>query len=110
MSDPSATPRGLFGARLKEWRARRSKTQLDLALDAGISRKRLSFVETGRAQPSREMVALLCARLDIPLRERNGMLAAVGYAPLYRARPPTSPCRNWRSNPSSLRTRTRAHC
>ncbi|MBB5519263.1 helix-turn-helix transcriptional regulator [Amphiplicatus metriothermophilus] len=91
MSDPNATPRDLFGARLKAWRARRRKTQLDLALEAGISQKHLSFVETGRALPSREMVVLLCASLDIPLRERNAMLAAAGYAPLYRARPLDDP-------------------
>jgi transcriptional regulator with XRE-family HTH domain len=59
-------------------------SQLDLALEAGVSSRHLSFVETGRAQPSREMVLLLTHVLDVPLRDRNALLTAAGYAPLYR--------------------------
>ena len=74
-----------FGAALREWRTRRGLSQLDLAGDAGISSRHLSFVETGRSQPSREMVLLLARALDVPLRDRNDLLSAAGYAPLYRA-------------------------
>jgi transcriptional regulator with XRE-family HTH domain len=71
---------------LREWRQRRRMTQLDLALDAEISAKHLSFLETGRAQPSRDMVLNLAERLEIPLRERNTLLVSAGFAPLYRER------------------------
>jgi transcriptional regulator with XRE-family HTH domain len=71
---------------LREWRQRRRLTQLDLALDADISPRHLSFVETGRAQPSREMLLHLSEELEIPLRERNTLLVAGGYAPMFRAR------------------------
>jgi transcriptional regulator with XRE-family HTH domain len=74
-----------FGAALREWRTRRGLSQLDLASDAGISARHLSFVETGRAQPSRDMVLLLARALDVPLRDRNDLLSAAGYAPMYRA-------------------------
>ncbi len=78
------------GEVLREWRQRRRMTQLDLALEAEISAKHLSFLETGRAQPSREMVLNLAERLDMPLRERNGLLIAAGFAPVFRsARFPT---------------------
>ncbi len=76
-----ATP---FGDHLRHWRQRRRLSQLDLAADADISTRHLSFVETGRANPSREMVLRLCARMDVPLRERNALLVAAGYAPMYR--------------------------
>jgi transcriptional regulator with XRE-family HTH domain len=66
-------------------------TQMDLALDAEISTRHLSFVETGRAQPSREMVLHLCDRLEVPLRDRNTLLVAAGYAPVYAQRPLTDP-------------------
>jgi transcriptional regulator with XRE-family HTH domain len=59
-------------------------SQLDLAVEAGISSRHLSFVETGRAQPSREMVLLLTRVLDVPLRDRNDLLTVAGYAPMYR--------------------------
>src|SRR5215469_4393453 len=72
------------GALLRGWRGVRRLTQMDLALDAGISTRHLSCIETGRAQPSREMVARLAEALQVPLRERNGLLLAAGYAPLYR--------------------------
>jgi transcriptional regulator with XRE-family HTH domain len=73
-----------FGVLLRRWRAVRHLSQLDLALDADISTRHLSCVETGRAQPSREMVLRLAETLQIPLRERNALLLAAGYAPLYR--------------------------
>lgn len=80
-----------FGACLREWRKRRRMSQLDFALEAEISQKHLSFLESGRAAPSRDMVIRLAEQLDVPLRERNTMLLAAGYAPLYQARPLDSP-------------------
>ena len=71
------------GSLLKCWRERRKKSQLDLALDAEISTRHLSFVETGRAKPSREMILLLAKQLEIPLRERNKILIVAGYAPVF---------------------------
>ncbi|HZU45054.1 MAG TPA: helix-turn-helix transcriptional regulator [Terriglobales bacterium] len=73
-----------FGALLRRWRAVRHLSQLDLALDAEISTRHLSCIETGRAQPSREMVVRLAEALQVPLRERNALLLAAGYAPIYR--------------------------
>jgi transcriptional regulator with XRE-family HTH domain len=73
-----------FGVLLRNWRGVRRVSQLDLALDAEISTRHLSCVETGRAQPSREMVLRLAEALQVPLRERNALLLAAGYAPLYR--------------------------
>jgi transcriptional regulator with XRE-family HTH domain len=73
-----------FGALLRHWRGRRRISQLDLALEAGVSSRHVSFIETGRAQPSREMVLLLARSLDLPLRDRNALLSAAGYAPMYR--------------------------
>jgi len=73
-----------FGVLLRHWRTVRRLSQLDLALDAEISTRHLSCVETGRAQPSREMVLRLAEALQVPLRDRNGLLLAAGYAPLYR--------------------------
>ncbi len=75
-----------FGDHLRDWRKRRRLSQLDLALDAEISARHLSFVETGRAKPSREMVLRLAERLDVPLRERNAMLRAAGFAAIYSQR------------------------
>jgi transcriptional regulator with XRE-family HTH domain len=75
---------GHVGPLLRHWRAARRVSQLDLALDADVSSRHLSFVETGRAQPSREMVLRLAEALEVPLRERNALLLAAGYAPLYR--------------------------
>jgi transcriptional regulator with XRE-family HTH domain len=74
------------GTLLREWRQRRRLTQLDLALDADISPRHLSFVETGRSQPSREMLLHLSEALEVPLRERNALLVAAGYAPMFRER------------------------
>lgn len=81
-----ATPRP-FGDALRQWRQHRRLSQFELAARADISPRHLSFVETGRSLPSREMVLRLAARLDVPLRERNAMLVAAGYAPMYRERP-----------------------
>jgi len=80
-----------IGELLREWRQRRRLSQLDLAGDADVSTRHLSYLETGRAQPSREMVLRLAERLEVPLRERNGLLTAAGYAPLYRERPLDDP-------------------
>jgi transcriptional regulator with XRE-family HTH domain len=74
------------GEHLREWRQRRHLSQLDLAVDAEISPRHLSFVETGRAAPSREMVLKLAERLDVPLRERNVLLVAAGFAPAFPQR------------------------
>lgn len=75
------------GALLREWRVRRRLSQLDLACEAGISTRHLSFIETGRSQPSREMILHLAEGLEVPLRERNDLLLAAGYAPVYSAKP-----------------------
>lgn len=72
-----------FGLLLREWRAARRMSQLDLALEAGVSARHLSCVETGKSQPSRDLIARLADTLDMPLRERNSLLVAAGYAPKY---------------------------
>lgn len=79
------------GQLLRGWRTRRRMSQLDLALDAEISTRHLSFLETGRANPSREMILRLAERMEIPLRERNMLLLAGGFAPVYAERPLESP-------------------
>jgi transcriptional regulator with XRE-family HTH domain len=71
------------GGLLREWRSRRRLSQLELSLEADVSTRHLSFVETGRAQPSRDMVVRLAERLEVPLRERNHLLLVAGYAPAY---------------------------
>jgi transcriptional regulator with XRE-family HTH domain len=80
-----------IGDHLREWRQRRHLSQLDLAGDAEISARHLSFVETGRASPSRDMVLKLAERLEVPLRERNVLLVAAGYAPAFRSARSTIP-------------------
>jgi len=87
MSDTQTTaaPRQ-FGDHLRTWRQRRRMSQLDLACEAEISTRHLSFIETGRSQPSRDMVLNLSRRLDVPLRERNIMLASAGFAPVFSER------------------------
>lgn len=75
-----------LGNLLRTWRSRRHMTQLDLALQTGISAKHLSFVETGRAQPSRDMLLRLAVQLNIPRRERNELFAAAGFAPIFPER------------------------
>ena len=79
------------GSLLREWRQRRRLSQLDLALGAEVSARHLSFIETGRSVPSRQMVLHLAQRLEVPLRERNALLLAAGYAPAFRARPLSDP-------------------
>jgi transcriptional regulator with XRE-family HTH domain len=73
-----------FGRLLRQWRVARRMSQLDLALSADVSARHVSFIETGRSVPSREMVVLLSNTLRLPLRQRNGLLQAAGYAPIYR--------------------------
>jgi transcriptional regulator with XRE-family HTH domain len=80
-----------IGGHLRDWRQRRRLSQLALACDADISTRHLSFIETGRSQPSREMVLRLAERLEVPLRERNLLLVAAGYAPVYPERPLQDP-------------------
>ena len=75
-----------IGNLLREWRERRRLSQLALALDAEVSARHLSFLETGRARPSREMLLRLAERLEVPLRERNTMLLAAGFAPAFPER------------------------
>jgi transcriptional regulator with XRE-family HTH domain len=74
------------GPLLRDWRRRRRLSQLELALEAGVSARHLSFLETGRSRPSAEMVLHLAESLEVPLRERNGLLLAAGYAPAYGQR------------------------
>jgi transcriptional regulator with XRE-family HTH domain len=85
-STPPPTAADSFGTHLRHWRQRRRLSQLDLAHEAQVSTRHLSYVETGRAEPSREMVLRLAERLEVPLRERNTLLVAAGYAPMYRQR------------------------
>lgn len=80
-----------FGALLRQWRTRRRVSQLDLAIAAGVSARHVSFLETGRSRPSREMVLRLAEWLDVPLRERNPLLLAAGFAPSYPVRPLDDP-------------------
>jgi transcriptional regulator with XRE-family HTH domain len=79
----TTTTKGRAGVLLREWRNRRRLSQMDLALEAGVSARHLSFVETGRAAPSREMVLTLAEHLQVPLREQNALLLAAGYAPAF---------------------------
>jgi len=74
----------MFGPMLRAWRRRRGASQLALALQSGVSQRHVSFLESGRAKPSREMVVQLSTALDVPLRQRNTMLLAAGFAPVYR--------------------------
>jgi transcriptional regulator with XRE-family HTH domain len=75
-----------IGDHLRTWRLHRRLSQLDLALEANISARHLSFVETGRAQPSRMMILHLCEQLQVPLRERNLLLLSAGFAPIFPER------------------------
>ncbi len=79
----TAVETGGVGPLLRRWREARHLSQLDLALDAEVSARHISFLETGRAEPSREMLLMLSNVLDIPMRERNFLLLAAGYAPVY---------------------------
>ncbi|MFJ1812604.1 MULTISPECIES: helix-turn-helix domain-containing protein [unclassified Streptomyces] len=88
----SATPAGQgVGPLLRVWRERRRMSQLDLALRADSSARHISFVETGRSRPSEEMVLRLAEHLDVPVRERNALLLAAGYAPRYPQTPLDDP-------------------
>lgn len=80
----SASQPDMFGPMLRAWRRRRGASQLSLALQSGVSQRHVSFLESGRARPSREMVVQLSTALDVPLRQRNAMLLAAGFAPAYR--------------------------
>src|SRR5258707_15772935 len=82
-----ATQPAGVGGLLREWRQRRRLSQMDLSNEAEVSARHLSFVETGRSKPSRELLLHLAEHLDVPLRDRNGMLLAAGYAPGYRETP-----------------------
>lgn len=84
MTDVAERPR--VGALLRDWRRRRRMSQLDLALEAGVSARHLSFVETGRSRPSPELLLHLADELEVPLRDRNGLLLAAGYAPAFEQR------------------------
>lgn len=87
----SSPPAAQVGALLRAWRQRRRRSQLDLSLEAEVSQRHLSWVESGRAAPSREMVLRLAERLEVPLRERNALLLAAGYAPAFPGRPLEDP-------------------
>ena len=87
----AAEPESAFGRLLREWRSRRRVSQLDLAVEAGVSSRHVSFIETGRSQPSREMILMLARVLDVPLRDRNDLLMAAGFAAMYRATDLDSP-------------------
>ncbi|MFE3444129.1 helix-turn-helix domain-containing protein [Nocardia sp. NPDC059180] len=84
MTSTQLTAPSRIGGLLREWRHRRRLSQLDLALAADTSARHLSYLETGRAQPSRAMILRLSETLDVPLRERNTLLLAAGFAPAYR--------------------------
>ena len=87
----SPPPPDMFGPMLRTWRRRRGASQLALALQSGVSQRHVSFLESGRARPSREMVVQLTSALDVPLRQRNAMLLAAGFAPAYRETNLTAP-------------------
>jgi transcriptional regulator with XRE-family HTH domain len=82
-----ARPNVKVGHLVREWRVRRRRSQMDLALDVGVSPRHLSFVETGRSKPSPELVLTLADHLDVPLRERNVFMLAAGYAPRFTQTP-----------------------
>jgi len=84
VSQTLASQPDMFGPMLRTWRRRRGASQLALALQSGVSQRHVSFLESGRAKPSREMVVQLTTALDVPLRQRNTMLLAAGFAPVYR--------------------------
>jgi transcriptional regulator with XRE-family HTH domain len=80
-----------FGQLMRHWRQRRRLSQLDLAIEADVSARHVSFIETGRSVPSRAMVLRLAGVLDVPAREQNQLLMAAGLAPVYRERPLDDP-------------------
>jgi transcriptional regulator with XRE-family HTH domain len=87
----AARPRAAIGGLLRSWRQTRRVSQLELSSVSGVSSRHLSFIETGRAKPSREMVLRLAVELDVPLRERNALLQAAGFAPEYSETPLDAP-------------------
>ncbi|MBP6010855.1 MAG: helix-turn-helix transcriptional regulator [Alphaproteobacteria bacterium] len=95
MSLSTFEPTGRIGEQfpnlLKSWRSKRRMSQLDLALASGVSQRHVSFLESGRAKPSRSMILQLSETLEVPLRERNDWLTAAGFAPVFRARPLDDP-------------------
>ena len=91
MRQNHATASSEIGVHLRRWRATRGTSQLELASESGTTPRYVSFVETGRARPSRQMVLRLARALDVPLRERNDLLLAAGFAPLYAVEPLSSP-------------------
>jgi len=95
MPTQTVAARQPFGDLLRHWRSVRVKSQLALASDARTTPRYVSFVETGRAQPSRQMVVRLARALDVPLRERNDLLLAAGFAPLYSDAALQSPSLAW---------------
>jgi transcriptional regulator with XRE-family HTH domain len=84
-------PNAAVGELVREWRTRRRRSQMDLALDVGVSARHLSFVETGRSKPSAELVLALAEHLDVPRRERNTLLLAAGFAPRHAETPLDAP-------------------
>lgn len=90
-SGPAAPADRGVGPLLRAWREQRRVSQLELALQAGSSARHISFVETGRSRPSEEMVLRLAEHLDVPVRERNALLLAAGYAPRYPETPLDDP-------------------
>jgi transcriptional regulator with XRE-family HTH domain len=86
ISDARADSEAAFPRLLREWRQKRRLSQLDLALTTGVSQRHVSFLESGRANPSRNMILQLSETLDVPLRDRNVWLTAAGFAPLFRSR------------------------
>jgi transcriptional regulator with XRE-family HTH domain len=91
---PSSTivqRQSLFADLLRNWRQKRRLSQLDLALSSGVSQRHVSFLESGRAKPSRSMILQLSEALEVPLRERNDWLTAAGFAPMFRSTPLDDP-------------------
>src|SRR4051812_7840562 len=91
MSTTATATRPGVGELMKEWRSRRRRSQLDLSSEVGVSTRHLSFVETGRSRPSPELVLAVAEHLEVPLRDRNTMLLAAGYAPRFQERPIDDP-------------------
>ena len=94
MRQASSVQTARVGDLIREWRTRRRLSQLDLALEAGVSQRHLSFVESGRSAPSRDMVETLSEHLGLPLRERNVLLLSAGFAPAFAERKLTDPSMN----------------
>jgi transcriptional regulator with XRE-family HTH domain len=102
----TATRAGV-GELMKEWRSRRRRSQLDLSLEVGVSTRHLSYVETGRSRPSPELVLAVAEHLEVPLRDRNTLLLAAGYAPRFHERPIDDPAMD--GVRTALRTLLEAH-